>query len=108
EPLRVAARALRLAGEQRAAALGGVLVEAARGRSRRRERELVEVECRKLRGDAVVLARHVAEMVLGRDRELRGVVETRIEERAVAVHLEVGDEPVPVRDRAPAFPGVEI
>ncbi len=42
------------------------------------------------------------------DRELHRVVEPRVEERAAAVHLEIGDEGVPVRDTAPARPGVQI
>ena len=42
------------------------------------------------------------------DRELRRVVQARVEERALAVHLQVRDERVPVRDRAPAGPGVQV
>ena len=36
------------------------------------------------------------------------VVQPRVEERALAVHLGVGDVGVPVRDRAPAGVGVEV
>ena len=37
-----------------------------------------------------------------------GVVQPRVEERALAVHLQHRDERVPVRDRAPAGPGVQV
>src|ERR1019366_6206081 len=45
----------------------------------------------------------------GRDWKLDGIVEARIEESPAAVHLEVRDERVPVRDRTPRTgPGVKI
>jgi hypothetical protein len=41
------------------------------------------------------------------NRELRCVVQPRIEERAQAVHFEIGHERVRVRDTAPAGPRVK-
>ena len=37
-----------------------------------------------------------------------GIVETRIVERSLPVHLEVRDEGVPVRNRTPAGPRVQV
>ena len=50
----------------------------------------------------------VAESCNCRDRELGCVVETRVIESALALHLEVGDEAVPVRHGTPARPGVQV
>src|ERR1035437_3953701 len=45
----------------------------------------------------------------GRDWKLGGIVEAGIEEGPTAMHLEVGDESVPVRDRTPRTgPGVKV
>ena len=71
-------------------------------------RKLIDVERRKLRRDQVGRVADVAEAVLCGDRELRGIVEPRIVERALALHLEIGDERVPVRDRSPAGPGMQV
>src|SRR5262245_23689973 len=88
--------------EQRLAALGRMGVEAAARWSRRGNRELIEVQCGELRRHEIRLAAHVAETVRGRDRKLAGIVETRIVERAFALHLEHGDERIPMRYGAPA------
>jgi hypothetical protein len=65
------------------------------GRTRRLERELVQVQVGELRRDEVRVAADVPEPVRPRDREARRVVEARVEERALPVHLEVPDERVP-------------
>src|SRR5205823_10089009 len=72
------------------------------------ERQLVEVKSSELRRDQVGVVTHVSEAGLRRDRELRRVVQPRIEEGSLAMHLEVRDEGVPVRHRAPSGPGVQV
>src|SRR5262249_28388909 len=98
----VAGRALRLTGEDGFAARGGGLVEAALRRRRSRYRELVDLERRKLRRDEIGVGPDMAEAGARRDRELRRVVEARVEEGALPVHLQVRDERVRVGDVAPA------
>ena len=66
------------------------------------------MEARELRRHPVDLGLHVAEAVAGRHRELDRIVQTRVPEPPLAVHLQVGHEGVPVGDRAPAGPGVEV
>ena len=107
---RVAADALGLALEQLRAAGGGHLVEAVRRRGRRGQRQLIGVQPRQLRGHPVLLGRHhdVPESVLGGDRESNRVVEPRIVEVTDAVHLQHRDERIPVRDRSPSGPGVQV
>ena len=62
----------------------------------------------KLRRHEVGLAAHVAEAVRSRDRKLARVIEPRIVERAFPLHLEHGDECIPMGDRAPAGVGMEV
>src|SRR5262245_58732171 len=45
--------------------------------------------------------RQVRESVGGGNRKLRCIVQSRIEEPALPVHLEIGDQRVPVGDRSP-------
>src|SRR5438105_5613171 len=104
----VALSALGDALEDSLPALCRYLVETAFRRPRRGQRELILVEARKLRRDQVDLALHMPEAVLRGDGELAGVVEAGIDEIALSVHLEVGDEGVPVRRRAEARGGVEV
>ena len=94
--------------EQRLAALRSFLVEASFPRFGRRNSELIELQRAQLGGDQVGIIADVAEPVRRRDGKAHGIVEARVKERALAVHLEVGDECVPVRDRAPARPGVKV
>jgi hypothetical protein len=60
------------------------------------------------RGDEVRIVPDVAVPVPGADGEASGVVEPWVEEGSLPVHLEIGDEGVPVRDRTPAGPGVQV
>jgi hypothetical protein len=61
-----------------------------------------------LGGHEIGIVSHVAEARLCGDGELGGIVQSGIEERSLAMHLENGDERVPVRDRAPPGPRMEI
>ena len=74
-----------------------------------RQRELIEMERRQLRRDQIARrcarCRSRSRAAIG---ELCRVVEARIVERALPVHLEVGHERVPVRDGAPAGPRVQV
>jgi hypothetical protein len=56
--------------------------------------------------DRVPPARNLVDITV--DREARGVVEALIDEGALAVHLEHGDQRVPVGDGAPSGPSVEV
>ncbi len=104
--------ALRLPGEKRVAVSRSRDVETAARRRRRRNRELVEVQVRELRRDAVVLGAQIRveipESVRGGDRKLARVVQARVPESALSVHLEVRDEGIPVGHRTPSGPGVEV
>src|SRR5438067_330722 len=85
------------AAEQIIAALRRRRIEAASGRLRGRNRQLIELEVRQLRRDLVVVradVRQVAEAVRRSYWKLRRVVEPRIEESSDAMHLQVGDERV--------------
>lgn len=100
--------ALGLPLEKRFAASGRVRVEAAFQRGRSRYCKLVELQGAELRGDQVRSIEDVARPSSGGYGELSGCVQPRIEERAFVVHLEIRDERVPICDRTPACPGVEI
>ena len=52
--------------------------------------------------------RQVTKPVRRRNREPRRIIEARIEEPTDSVHLKVGNEGIPVRDRTPANPSVKI
>ena len=100
----VAASRTGLALEHRLAARRGRRVEAA-GRRRRRAgsragRSAAPASFGVMRSSACCAT--CAEAVRGCDRELRRVVEPRVEEVALAVHLEVRDERVPVRSPSPS------
>jgi len=104
--------AVRLAAEQFVSAFRGFLIEIdARTWFYRRQRQLVELQCRQLAGDliAIGLGRDVAEPGPCGDGKLLAVVEPLIKERAVPVQLVDRHERVPVRDRAPTTrPGVQV
>src|SRR5213075_609961 len=87
------------AAEQVIAPLGRRRIEAAGGRLRRRNRELIELEVRQLRRDLIVVrtdVRQIAESMRCRNWKLRGIVETGIEESSDAMHFEIRHERVPV------------
>src|SRR5689334_6568013 len=94
----VTLRALRLAIEERRATCRGRCVETSRRRSRCRDCELIKMKRRKFCRDQIRIAAHVAETRACSDRKLHRIVESRIAERSLPVHLEVRDERVPVRD----------
>src|SRR5262249_6503549 len=81
-------------------ACGGGRVETSGRRRRGRNRELVELKRAKLRRQVILRAAYVVEAGAGGDGELRRVRQPRIEERPLPVHLEIGDERVPVRHAA--------
>src|SRR5437660_11779184 len=97
--------ALSPAAEELVATLGCRLIEVHPGSWRwRRQGQLIEMQRRELRRDPVVIrvdVRQVAESIGGRDRKLRRVVETRVEETAFTMHFQVRDECVPVGHRSP-------
>ncbi len=99
--LHVAVLAAALAVEDRPTAARGGRVEVALRRLRRRDRKLVEVERRQLGCDEVGPVARMSEVVACGDRELVGVVEPVVVEVPPPVHLEIGDEGVPVRHAAP-------
>ena len=105
----VARRAVGRAVEERLAALGGARVEAAAPAASapgsRADRTAAPAASSVIRSGSLS---HVAEARARRDRELRRVVQPGIEEGALAVHLEIGDERVPVRHGAPAGVGVQV
>src|SRR4051812_19887826 len=51
---------------------------------------------------------YIAETEFRGNRELSGIVEPRVRESPLAVHLQVRDQGIPISDRTPASPGVEI
>src|SRR5438067_7431849 len=104
----VAGRALRLSLEDGLAPGGRRLVEGIRGRSRRRDSQLVEVEGGELRRHAVVLGALMTEARPRRDGKLLPVVQARVEKGPLAVHLVVGYVRVPVRPRSPARASMQV
>ena len=98
-----------LALEDHLAPLGGRAVIRGRGWHGRWDGELVEVEGGELGSDTVVgEALVVPEPGARCDGELGAIVEARIVEHALAVHLVVGDVGVPIGDRAPTGLGVQV
>ena len=111
ERLDVAIVALRFATEESIAAGRSRNIEATSGRLRRGNSQLIELKLLEFGSDEVAVGinvREIAKTVGGGDRELRGVVEPRIPEPALPMHFEICDEGVPVGNRTPAGPGVEI
>ena len=89
--------------------IGGALVETPGRRGRCGDGELVELQGRQAGGDTVLTTGFdVAEAGPSRNRELRLVVQSRIVKDAGPMHLEVGDEGVPVGHAAPTGVGVHI
>src|SRR6185503_16438341 len=83
-------------------------IEAAGRRLGGLERELIEVEGGLLRRGAVRVVADIVKVVGRGDRELLRVPEAVVDEHALSLHLDVGDEAVPVGDRPPARVGVEV
>src|ERR1700676_3610247 len=78
------------------AALRRVLVETTLRRLRSGNSKLIEMQGRELAADQIGVVAHVAEPSAGRNGELGRVIQAREEERALAVHLEIGDTRVPM------------
>ena len=104
----VAARAVCLAVEDELAARGRLGVEAALGRLGCHDRQLIEMQRRELCGDEIGIVADVPVLRFRGDGELPLVAEPRIEERAFATHLRIGDVCVPMRHRTPAGIGVIV
>src|SRR5437660_7992897 len=100
--LRVTAAALPFAAEYFFAARGSRTIKTTLWRRRSRKGELIEMQSSQLGRDLVVGIGYVPETVLGGYGKFRSVVQSRIKEVPFAVHLQVGDERVPIRYRAPA------
>src|SRR5262249_17316651 len=107
----VTAVAPRLAVEQLFASVSGRGMEGVGGRFRRRDRQLVKLQVRELRGDAVIAwadMREVANAAPDGHRELHRVVQSSVEESSNATHVKVRDKGIPVRDRSPPGPGMQV
>src|SRR3954451_2133787 len=63
---------------------------------------------RKCRRDEIFIRTYMAELFTSCDRETSRVIEARIVERTFAMHLEIRDECIPIRDGSPSCPGVQI
>src|SRR5262249_60695023 len=92
----VAGRALSLPVEQCLPSSSRIFVETAIRRRRRLQGKLIEVEGAKLWSHQVWIVSYISEAVACSDRELHRVVEPRIIESSLAVHLQVSNKTVPV------------
>src|SRR5262249_35786460 len=70
--------------------------------------KLIEVQCGEFPSDKIRIVPYVPEPRFGSNWKSSGIVQARVVECASAVHLEIGDKSVPMRNRAPAGPGVQI
>src|SRR4051794_4892438 len=104
--------ALRLSTKQGIATLGRLRIKVLTGLwFRGRKGKLVEVQGGKLLRDPVLVGadmRKVGKAVGGRNGKLLLIIQARIEESAFAVHLKSGNERIPVGNRPPACPRMQI
>src|SRR5690242_6150665 len=104
--------ALGLSAEKLIPPFGRLRIEiSSRLRLRRRDRELIEMQCRKLFRDQVVVridVRQICESVCSGDRKLIGIIQAWIKKPSFTVHLQVCDERVPMCHRAPSRPSMEV
>src|SRR5688572_22929143 len=63
---------------------------------------------RQLRADQVRITSTIPEIVCCSDRKLRRILQTRIKECALSVHFQVCDKGVPMGDRTPPGPCMEV
>src|SRR4051794_17053145 len=98
----MAGGARRLSGEEDSPAVRRAGVERAVRWRRRRDRELIDLERPKLRGDHVGGVARLPRAGASAHRILARIIESAVVEYSLAVHLRVGDIGVPVRDVAPA------
>ena len=96
-PRLMAATALGFAAEKDAPAFGSLLVVTAGRGHRCGNRELVKMESRELGADHIVVAVHMTKMVFRGNGKLFCVIQPRIIEISLAVHLQVSNERIPVR-----------
>src|SRR6478672_6699045 len=104
----MAAGTLTFAVENFFAACGGRTIKTTLRRRWSRKRELIEMKGRKLGRDLVIGIGDVTKTVLGSNGKFRSVVQSRIKEVAFAMHLQIGDERVPIRYRTPPGIGVKV
>src|SRR5690606_28443264 len=87
---------------------GGFRVKTIERRLWGRDRELIELQCSQLWGYQIIFAADIAQTRRCRNRELFWVIESRVVECPLTVHLKVCHKSVPVCDRSPACPGVQV
>src|SRR5439155_4931012 len=104
----VTPRALCLAAEKRLATRRGCFIEAPHWGRWSGNGQLINVKRRQFRSHKIRGVSNVSKAIRGSDRELCGIVQAWVKEGPFAVHLEIRDKCVPVRDRAPTGPGVQI
>src|SRR5690349_2552538 len=86
-------------------------IEASLGRCRSGKRELIRLERCQFGSDQISLTRrrrNVVEVIGGGNGKLRRIPQPRVLEPANAVHLQIGNKSVPMWDRTPSSPGVQI
>src|ERR1700730_4909479 len=94
----------RLAFENLPAAPSRFFIEVPLRRLRRRNAKLVELQSGKLRRDQIRGISDVAKTRCRSHGELSGIVEARIEELPLTVHLQIRHERIPIRHRTPSSP----
>src|SRR5215472_2717034 len=104
----VAGTALTFAVEEPLSPLGCFVVKTVAWRSRRGNRQLIELQGWEFGGDQVQVVPHISKPHCGSDRKLCRVVEAWVEEVALSMHLQVGHKGVPMGDGAPAGPCMEV
>src|SRR5262245_18443110 len=96
------------AGEEHLSPLRGLLIKTVVGRSRRINRQLIEMQGWEFAGDQVRDIPHISKPRCRGDGKLRRIVETWIEEGSLSVHFQVGLERIPVGDGAPPDPSLQV
>src|SRR5450759_4081340 len=99
---------LRLAFENLLAALSRFFIEAPLRRLRRRNAKLVELQSGKLRRDQIRGVSDVAKTRCRSHGELSEIIEPRIEERPLTVHLQIRHKRIPIRHGTPSSPGMQV
>src|SRR5579864_5433255 len=96
--------ALGLTFEKFFAASRRVFIEAAHRRLWRSNAQLIELQVGEFRRDQIGGISNVAKPRSGCYGKLRRIVEPRIEERSLTMHLQICHESIPVRHRTPSRP----
>src|SRR6185437_15993292 len=108
ERWRVTGAALAGAGKHEFPPPRGARIKAASGRAWSGKRQLIKLQGGELARDQVRLVLKMTEACPRSDRKLAGIVEPRIVKGPLTVHFEGGYEGVPVRDRTPSGPSMEV